>query len=261
MVLLGRLGVVPGCRRSLGGLTTVFVPIHDDNPLRSIAAPYVTWGLIALNAAIFMFELSEVGQAAMASFAVVPDELRRGGLLGGPRGPGDLWPVPEPLTLLTYAFLHGDVLHLITNMLFLWVFGDNVEDALGHARFAIFYALCAIAGGLAHAIATTLPEYPLIGASGAVAGVISAYVLLHPHVRVWVLVLRVIPLYVTAAVALGAWIITQFGMLILGGPSLTAWWAHAGGIVAGAILVVVLRRPGTPLLSRVLPARSSGKTE
>lgn len=239
----------------------MFVPIHDDNVLRSIAAPWVTWALIALNAVVFIIGQSAVGQASMASFAVVPDELRRAGLVGGALGSGDLWPVPEPLTLLTYAFLHGDVLHLVTNMLFLWVFGDNVEDALGHMRFAIFYALCAIVGGLAHAVATTLPEYPLIGASGAVAGVIAAYVLLHPHVRVWVLVLRIIPLNVTAAVALGAWIITQFVMLILGGPSLTAWWAHVGGIVAGAILIVVMRRRGIPLLSRELPARSSGKAE
>ena len=137
-----------------------------------------------------------------------------------------------------------------TNMLFLWVFGDNVEDALGHGRYVLFYVLCAIAAGLMHSFITRWPELPLIGASGAIAGIVAAYVLLHPHVRVWVLFLRVIPLKVTAAVALGTWIVIQFVMVLMRDASLTAWWAHIGGLLAGAALIVLMRRPGVTLLGR-----------
>src|SRR5690606_23904954 len=113
------------------------------------------------------------------------------------------------LTLLSYMFFHGDILHLAGNMLFLWVFGDNVEDALGHFRFLIFYLACGVAGGLVHTLMLPSSDIPLIGASAAVAGVIAAYLMLHPRVRIWVLVLRFIPIRISAATALGAWIITQ----------------------------------------------------
>ena len=104
--------------------------------------------------------------------------------------------IPEGLTLLTYQFLHGDILHLLSNMLFLWVFGDNVEDAMGHLKYLMFYLLCGIAGGLAHAAMLPASPLPLIGASGAVAGVIAAYLILHPRVLVWVLAFRIIPLHI-----------------------------------------------------------------
>src|SRR5688572_32440347 len=158
--------------------------------------------------------------------------------------------IPERLTLLSYMFFHGDILHLAGNMLFLWVFGDNVEDALGHFRFLIFYLACGVAGGLAHTFMMPGSEMPLIGASGAVAGVIAAYLMLHPRVRVWVLILRFIPIRITAATALGAWIITQLVMVLLPQVGPVAWWAHIGGLAAGAVLVVVLRRSGVPLFDR-----------
>ncbi|MGE0699707.1 MAG: rhomboid family intramembrane serine protease, partial [Hyphomicrobiaceae bacterium] len=175
-------------------------------------------------------------------------------------------PVPEGLTLVSYMFLHGDPLHLIGNMLFLWVFGDHVEDALGHVKFVLFYLVCGIAGGLLHAASaemgfaalllkaplagTPAGQIPLIGASAAVAGVIAAYLMLHPYVRVWVLAFRFIPLRVSALLALGAWIATQFVMLIVPDVGPVAWWAHIGGILAGAILVVFMRRPGVPLFDK-----------
>lgn len=227
----------------------MFVPIHDDNPLRHIPRPYVTWGLIALTCAAFLLQVTDVGNHVAASFAVVPVELFRMGVLGGAAmGKWDAWAVPERYTLVSYMFLHGDIAHLIGNMAFLWVFGDNVEDRLGHLRFGLFYFACGIAGGLAHAVMLPGSALPLIGASGAVAGVIMAYLIFYPHVRVWVLAFRVIPLRITALFALGAWVLSQFAMLavpyIVPGAKIgpISWWAHIGGIVAGAVLALAMRR-------------------
>ena len=230
----------------------MFVPIYDDNPLRRISAPYVNWLLILTNCIVFALESAGLPDAVTASFAVIPNELWQVGVLGGPAyGPNDGWPVAERYTLLSYMFLHGDFLHLLGNMLFLFVFGDNVEDALGHVRYTVFYLLCGIVGGLAHAMVLRGSGAPLIGASAAVAGVITAYLMLYPRVLVWILVLRFIPVRISAAFALGAWILTQIAMaampLLFPGTQIgpVAWWAHIGGIVAGAVLVLVLRRPGT----------------
>lgn len=246
----------------------MFVPISDDNPLRSIRWPYVTAALITLNVIFFALELTPTGQTVAASFAIVPNELFGVRIFGGPaNGPLDRIPVPEGLTLISYMFLHGDPLHLIGNMLFLWVFGDNVEDAMGHLKFIAFYLVCGVVGGLAHALSAEFgfaalllkssalaskPAglIPLIGASAAVAGVIAAYLMLHPHVRVWVLAFRFIPLRVTALQALGAWIATQFVMLLVPDVGPVAWWAHIGGIAAGAVLILFMRRPGVPLFDR-----------
>ena len=160
--------------------------------------------------------------------------------------------MPERLTLVSYMFLHGDVFHLLGNMLFLWVFGDNVEDAMGHVRFVVFYLACGIFAGLTHAWMMPDSDMPLIGASGAVAGVIAAYIMLHPRVRVWVLAFRFIPLRISAALALGAWILTQLVMVALPQIGPVAWWAHIGGLVAGAALILVMRRPGVPLFDKRL---------
>lgn len=227
----------------------MFVPLKDDNPLRVIRWQWVTVGIIALNVIIFGLQLATPDQGYIAEFAAIPSELfgMGGGVL---RKPGAFYAVPEPLTLITYQFLHGSWLHLIGNMLFLWVFGDNIEDAMGHVRFLVFYLLCGIAGALAHAFMTPSSSVPLIGASGAVAGVITAYLILHPRVRVWVLAFRFIPLRISAAWALGAWIATQFVMLFIPDETPVAWWAHIGGILAGALLVVVMRRPGVPLFDQ-----------
>jgi membrane associated rhomboid family serine protease len=234
----------------------VFIPIQDDNPLRAIPFQYVTLGLIVLNVVIFAFQAAGIDERVVASFAVVPNELFKAGLFSAGVGPGpnDAIAVPERMTLLSYMFFHGDPMHLIGNMLFLWVFGDNVEDAMGHVKFLVFYILCGVLAGLAHALVTPASGVPLIGASGAVAGVIAAYIMLHPRVQVWVLALRVIPLRISAAFALGAWILTQVVMVLLPQVGPVAWWAHIGGLVAGALLVLVMRRPGVPLFDRGLRA-------
>ncbi|MEL6422209.1 MAG: rhomboid family intramembrane serine protease, partial [Pseudomonadota bacterium] len=188
---------------------------------------------------------------------LVPVEFAREGFFG-PTIPGerfDGFDVPERVTLLSYMFLHADVLHLAGNMLFLWVFGDNVEDAMGHGRFLIFYLLCGVVAGLTHAAvmgATGFGTAPLIGASGAVAGCVAAYLMLHPRVRVWVLVLRFIPLRIAAIWALGAWVVMQFIMALMPQVDAVAWWAHVGGMVCGAVLILFMRRTGVRLFDRGL---------
>ncbi len=233
----------------MAGRPMIFIPLSDDNPLRHVPYQWVTVGLIGVNVAIFAWQFIGIGPSPAASFALVPSELFQAGLLGGPAyGRYDTIAVPESLTLLTYMFFHADIFHLSTNMLFLWVFGDNVEDALGHIRFLVFYIACGVAGGLTHAWIGAGSWVPLVGASGAVAGVIAAYLLLHPGVRVWVLVLRVIPVRMTAVWILGVWAVSQVFMLFFGRGDQIAWSAHVGGMVAGALLVIVLRRRGVPLL-------------
>jgi membrane associated rhomboid family serine protease len=231
----------------------VFVPLHDDNTLKTIRFAYVNIAIIAINIAVFLLESTGLGDAVIASFALIPQELFAADVAGA-----DVLPpqgsvaIPENLTLLSYMFFHGDVFHLAGNMLFLWVFGDNVEDAMGHAKYLFFYLTCGIFAGLVHAAMIPDSPNPLIGASGAVAGVIAAYLMLHPRVRVWVLALKAIPLRISAALCLGLWIAIQIVMVALPQTGPVAWWAHIGGLIAGALLVIVLRRPGVPLFDRRL---------
>ncbi|HEY7085529.1 MAG TPA: rhomboid family intramembrane serine protease [Hyphomicrobiaceae bacterium] len=229
----------------------LFIPLSDDNPLKFLRYQWVTVGIIAANVLVFILQLSGLGLAAGTSFAVVPAELLEVGIVSGAaHGPYDTIPVPEAATLVTYMFLHADVVHLASNMMFLWVFGDNVEDAMGHLRYLVFYLLCGIAGALAQTAMEPQSQLPLIGASGAVAGTIAAYLILHPRVLVWVLAFRLIPLRVTATWILGLWIATQLFMVLINRGDYVAWWAHIGGALAGAVLVVWLRRPTVPLFDR-----------
>ncbi len=231
----------------------MFVPLSDDNPLKRIRFQYVTALLVAVNVIVFLIEASGLEEGVIVSFAVVPRELLQVNVLGGPAPAShDALPVAEGYTLLSYMFLHGNTIHLLGNMLFLWVFGDNVEDAMGHVRFLLFYLACGIFAGLFHSWMVPTSAIPLVGASGAVAGVIAAYIMLHPRVRVWVLAFRFIPLRISAVLALGAWILTQLVMVMLPQMDETAWWAHVGGLIAGAVLVVFLRGPGVPLFDKGL---------
>lgn len=232
----------------------MFIPLYDDNTLKSIKFQWVTLVLIAINVAVFAFSTG-VPIGVMASFAVVPADLFGIDLTASNIPPppfAQTVAVPEFSTLISYMFFHGDVFHLIGNMLFLYVFGDNVEDAMGHVKFLVFYLLCGIIAGLAHAFMLPTSQLPLIGASGAVAGVISAYLMLHPRVRVWVLAFKILPLNITAALALGLWVVTQIVMVLVPQPGPVAWWAHIGGLAAGAVLILFFRRPGVPLFDRGL---------
>jgi len=229
----------------------LFIPLSDDNPLKFLRYQWVTVGIIAANVLVFILQLSGLGLAAGTSFAVVPAELVEVGIgAGAAHGPYDTIPVPEVATLVTYMFLHADVVHLASNMMFLWVFGDNVEDAMGHVRYLAFYLLRGIAGALAQTAMEPQSQLPLIGASGAVAGIISAYLILHPKVKVWVLALWRIPIKITAYWALGFWILAQFTNLLIDTEESVAWGAHIGGLAAGAVLILFMRRRGVPLFDR-----------
>lgn len=232
----------------------MFVPLHDTNPLKKIRYQYVTVALIVLNVAIYaIFQTGwfiPLADEDVTAFAVVPAKLMASA--GGETAffaNGAVF-VPERLTLITYMFLHGGWLHLIGNMAFLWVFGDNIEDAMGHIRFIMFYLMCGIFAGLLHALMLPRSDLPLIGASGAVAGVIAAYLILHPKVKVWVLALWRIPIKITAFWALGIWILAQFANLLFEGEEAVAWWAHIGGLVAGGVLILFMRRRGVVLFDR-----------
>jgi membrane associated rhomboid family serine protease len=223
----------------------MFLPLHDQNPIRHVKFPYVTYGLIGLNLLVFLIQLA-MGSYGFEWFAVeygmVPIVVRN--VVEQPVA----W-LPDWANLVTYAFLHADWLHLGSNMLFLWIFGDNIEDAMGHVKFVAFYLLCAVLAGLTH-IAFNFDSYgPLIGASGAVAGVMGAYILLYPHARVFVLLRIVIPipLPIPALWMLGVWIATQIFYVVIGSQEPVAWWAHLGGIAAGALLAVPFKRREVPL--------------
>lgn len=227
----------------------MFVPIHDENPLRRIRFQWVTLGLLAVNTAVFLGALGGIPERVFLSFALVPVELLDQwpfGSQGQPHVFNEL-EVREIWTLLTYQFVHVDAFHYLGNMLFLWVFGDNVEDDMGHGRFLVFYLVCGVAAGALHILMSEMPQAPLIGASGSISGLIAAYVLLHPRVRLWVLLFKFIPVPLTAAVALGLWIIAQFAMPFLAEKAQIAWWAHIGGIIAGSCLVWLFRRPDLEL--------------
>lgn len=224
----------------------VFIPLSDDNPLRSIHFQWVTVGLIAANVLVFLWQSMSVGQSAAASFAIIPAELFKVSVFGGPaHGPYDSVAVPEGVTLLTYMFLHGDILHLLSNMIFLWVFGDNIEDAMGHLRYLVFYVLAGVLAGLAHGVVNAGDLTPAVGASGAIAGVMGAYIVLFPRATVRVIIgLIFIPIPIPAFLLIGFWFVFQVfsGFSALGVDAVNAgggvaYFAHIGGFVAGAVLV------------------------
>ena len=220
----------------------MFVPLHDNTPLQVIRFQYVTGALIIVNVVLFLltgaFDSEETLWAIASGYGIVPAELIN------VVDPGTAYnPIPEPLTLITYQFLHGGWWHLIANMAFLWVFADNVEDAFGHAGFLIFYLLCGIAAGMLHTLMQPQSGAPLIGASGAVSGVLASYMLLYPRARVWILLFMRIPLPIPAIWALGGWFALQLVSTFTSteDSNLVALWAHIGGFLTGLILTFVLR--------------------
>jgi membrane associated rhomboid family serine protease len=223
------------------------IPIDDDNPIR--ITPYVTYSLIALNVLIFIYEitLSESGLSRFFyQWAIVPLQLT-GSLIGQPQPILPQEP-PELLTLISSQFLHGGFMHLAGNMLFLWIFGNNIEDRLGHFKFLFFYLACGVLAGLTQWFFGQTSQIPSLGASGAIAGVMGAYILRFPQAIVKTVVpLGIFPLVfnIPAIFYLGIWFLQQalYGLATL--PSQTnvglqsggvAYWAHAGGFVFGAIL-------------------------
>jgi membrane associated rhomboid family serine protease len=218
------------------------LPLKDDNTIENINFQYVTISIIASCVIVFLWQLSLGDEQGRYIFGLgtIPS------VLFGTRGLSpELTLIPEYLTTMTSLFLHGGWMHLIFNMLFLWVFGDNVEDAMGHLRYIFFYLVCGILATLSHAVMEPSSGSPLIGASGAISGVLGAYLVLHPKSRVLVLFMNIIPLRLPAIFVLGGWIGLQF--LSLNSDNGTAWWAHIGGFLAGMILVVPFRQKSVPL--------------
>ena len=227
------------------------IPLHDDNPTH--IRPIVTVTVIVVCCAVFLwqFSLPEIEERrAVLGLGVIPSVL-----IGDMQLAPELLLVPASLTVVTSMFLHGGWLHLIGNMLYLWIFGNNIEDAMGHVRFVVFYALCGLAAAMGQALADPSSQIPMIGASGAISGVLGAYLLLYPRARVLVLVFLgffVTTLRLPAGVVLGFWIVLQlFNASATSGDSGggVAWFAHIGGFIAGLVLILFMRdRASHPLL-------------
>jgi len=220
------------------------IPLKDKNPTHRV--PVVNIALIVANIAVFLYEVS-LGpriEQFFLTFGIVPSDIVES-FTGGRFRIGAVSP------FFTSMFLHGGWLHLAGNMLYLWVFGDNVEDKLGHGRYLVFYLVCGLAASLLHVFIAPSSSMPTVGASGAISGILGAYLLMFPRARV----LTVIPIFfflqfaeLPALVVLGFWFVMQFfnGLISLGyetgGMGGVAWWAHVGGFVAGLILILPFRK-------------------
>lgn len=227
------------------------VPLYDDNP--TVRAPVVTYFLIGLCGGAFLWQLGQSERVILYSYGMVPAEL-----FGLWRPPRIYHVLPPWAKLLTSMFLHGGWFHLIGNMLYLWIFGNNVEDVLGRGRYLFLYVLCGSVAALAQAVSSPASHVPMVGASGAIAGVLGAYLLLHPSANVrcfvWIIIFfRIVN--VPAWTMLGLWFAMQLfsGLSVASGKPGVAFWAHVGGFVTGLVLVVVLRPSGVSLLQ---PPRS-----
>ncbi|GJQ21812.1 MAG: rhomboid family intramembrane serine protease [Bacteroidia bacterium] len=219
------------------------IPLRDRNPTRRV--PVVNIALIIANVAVYVWSVSlgpEI-ERIYFQYGVVPSDV----VLAF----AQYRYMDAVLPFFTSMFLHGGLLHLGGNMLYLWIFGDNIEDRLGHARYAWFYVVCGLAAGLSHLGLDPGSDVPTVGASGAISGVLGAYLVLFPRARV----LTVIPVFfflqiaeLSAIFVLGFWFVMQFlnGLVSLGygieGSGGVAWWAHVGGFVAGVVLILPFKR-------------------
>lgn len=213
------------------------IPIKDENPTNRF--PFITISLIVVNSIIFLYQLS-LGRGIetfIYLFGVVPFEVVHN---------VDLPPlgnIPPLLTLFTSMFLHGGLIHLVGNMLYLWIFGNNIEDHLGHLRFLFFYMLCGLIASWSQILANMDSKIPMVGASGAIAGILGAYIILYPRAKVLTLIFLIFFIRVVkipAVFFLGIWFLFQLlgaGTISKGG---VAWLAHIGGFIAGLILINII---------------------
>jgi len=223
------------------------IPLRDN--IRTRRVPAVTLGLIAANVAVFLYQyllVPEAAQRIIFLYGLIPRELTQGVPLVS-------HPVPVEVTVFTSMFVHGGLFHVAGNMLYLWIFGNNVEDAMGHARFLLFYLLSGLAAAFAQVLAGPTSTVPMVGASGAVSGILGAYLLLYPHARVLTLLIlgwfwRLVE--IPALFVLGFWIVVQVlnGLLTFnfqGGG--VAWFAHIGGFAAGMVFLPFFKRRAVPV--------------
>ncbi|MBI5582545.1 MAG: rhomboid family intramembrane serine protease [Deltaproteobacteria bacterium] len=225
------------------------IPLKDDNPTGQF--PLVTIGLIAANVLVYIYQLTLPSlqlEALIFRYGAIPYNLTH------PLAKDLLYvtALPAILTVFSSLFLHGGFLHLASNMLYLWIFGDNIEDYLGHLRFMLFYLISGFFAALFHTLADINATIPVIGASGAIAGILGAYLVLFPRANVstlflFIIIVRIIK--VPAVLILGLWFLIQ--LLNAGSGGAVAWFAHIGGFLTGMILIKVFR-------SAPRPARYSG---
>jgi len=232
------------------------MPLYDDNPFKLPRRPIMTWGLIVVN---LVFFFAEVGASAGPEAVVRAYGLVPGALIGEISVPGALTPV---LTLFSYQFLHADIMHLLGNMIFLWVFGDDIEECLGRLRFLGLYLMAGVVGGSVYVWSSPHSAAPLIGASGAIAGVVIAYVMLRPCAKITVLTFGIIPMRISAYWVVGVFALLQFVNLESAAKSDVAYWCHIGGMVAGGTLFPLLRPAGVMLFECIrgpkVPAVAAG---
>lgn len=217
------------------------IPLHDDNPTQR--TPIVTIILIGISIAVFLYQVNlpqEAAELFAFQYGAIPAIV-----FGQASLPEEAVAIPVSLTLVTSMFLHGGWMHLLGNMLYLWIFGNNIEDAMGHTKFVVFYILSGILAALSHALTDPSSQIPMVGASGAISAVLGAYLLLFPRAHVLVLLPAIGMTRVAAGVVLGMWFITQ---LVSGGMSIgatgggVAFFAHIGGFIAGMALIGLFKR-------------------
>jgi membrane associated rhomboid family serine protease len=210
-------------------------PYKDDNPTTTF--PFVTIGLIGLNILVFLLQLvaDTEGERIVYAYGAIPHNIVSF---------ESTQPIHPILTIFTSMFMHGGVFHIFGNMLYLWIFGNNIEDRLGHIRFILFYLSCGIVAALSHALTASGSDVPMIGASGAVSGVLGAYLLLFPMARIHTVIFLgffVQTVQIPALIVIGFWAIIQVvnGLIMQGMPGQggIAWFAHAGGFLAGLITI------------------------
>jgi membrane associated rhomboid family serine protease len=222
------------------------MPIWDHSPFKWPRPPYVMWSLIVINFVIFFLQAGgdpqQVEQADRVA-GLIPAVFTGAKIVGA---------LPAPVTLITYQFLHANFMHVFGNMIFLFVFGDDIEELIGHWRFLLFYLACGVGGGLAFILSARGAPILLIGASGSIAGVIAAYLMYRPCEKVTVL-LGLIPLRLRAFWVIGGWAIWQVIEATSRNQDGIAYWAHVGGLATGAVLFLLLRPPGTRLFECAQP--------
>jgi membrane associated rhomboid family serine protease len=237
--------------------------VADNNPVRHIRRPYVNWAIIALCTAIFVldppYQVHGFTPEALQDAVYGTGVLTKAGYTPPPTDWASLaW------TSVSYIFLHASLLHLAGNMLALWVFGNNMEDSMGHWRYPLFFVLCGVGGAMAEGLFSPDPAVPIVGASGSIAGVMGAYLLLHPRARILVLAAFRIPVLVPASVVVGLTIALDVMAALVpadaGAGQLIAFRAHLGGFVAGCLLILVMRYRDVALFqpAAIYPDRAFG---
>jgi membrane associated rhomboid family serine protease len=224
------------------------IPLHDDNPTER--PPIITIAWIVACALVFLYQASlpaGPGETFVFQYGAIP------ALVFGEADPPEMGvAIPAYATLITSMFLHGGWMHLNGNMLYLWVFGNNIEDAMGHAKYIAFYLTCGILAALSHALTDPSSSIPMVGASGAISGILGAYLVLFPRAKVLVMMPALGATRVPAAIVLGMWFVMQ---LLSGGMSIgsegggVAFFAHIGGFLAGMALIGLFKRPDVPFLA------------